>query len=108
MYPSFSQIKMLHRKYAPSEKVFELVFTHCQIVWDIAEQLTSAKQELLVKYSLVYAGALLHDIGAYRFISGEGVFDEKNYVRHTVEGFAILTSEGLSKDLCRIAESHIG
>ena len=36
--PSASEIEALHRKYAPTESVFELVFTHCKIVSDIVTQ----------------------------------------------------------------------
>ena len=107
MYPTSSQIEALHRKYAPSEKVFDLVYAHCRIVWEIAEQLMNGKS-LHINLPLLQAGALLHDIGAYKFITGKGIFDEKNYIRHTIEGFLILKNEKLPEELCLIAKNHIG
>lgn len=31
------QIEELHRKYAPNDKVYELVYGHCQVVNEIAQ-----------------------------------------------------------------------
>ena len=101
------QIESLHRKYAPSPQVFETVFTHCHIVWEIAGQLIRVKN-LKVQEELVMSGALLHDIGAYTFIDVENHFDEKRYIRHGIEGYKILKEEGLPEELCRIAERHTG
>lgn len=97
----------LHKKYAPSEAGFNLVFTHCQIVWELAEQCIKAKA-LPVDYDLVKAGCLLHDIGAYRFCSESGVLSTKDYIKHGIFGYGILKQEGLSETLCRIASHHTG
>ncbi len=106
-YPTKEQIIALHHRYAPSEKVFTLVFTHCQIIAGIAEQLLQARP-VTVSVDLVKAGALLHDIGAYKFIDENGIFDKSNYLRHGIEGYKMLKEEGLPEELCRIAERHTG
>lgn len=101
------QIKALHRKYAPNPKVFEYVFSHCQIICEIVEQLIS-KGNFQCDIELVKSGALVHDIGVYKVTDKEGVEDKKNYIKHGVEGYKILKDEGLPEPLCRIAERHTG
>lgn len=100
------QIKQLHRNYATSDKAFDLVYTHCRIVAEISRQLI-AKKHLAVDNNIVRVGALLHDIGAYRFINTDGT-TSKHYVRHGIVGSHILASEKLPEAICRIAERHTG
>jgi uncharacterized protein len=45
--PGDKAIRALHEKYAPTPEAFELVYTHCQIVCDIAQQLLSRPAEML-------------------------------------------------------------
>lgn len=106
-YPSLKEIRALHLKYAASKKAFLIVFSHCQIIWEIAQQLIT-KNKLPVNKSLVKAGAFLHDIGVYTLVDKNGVFDEANYIKHGIEGYRILKGEGLPKEICRIAERHTG
>lgn len=105
--PTVKTIKKLHFKYAPDKKTFLLVFTHCQIVKEISEQLVK-ENNLIINKELVIAGSLLHDIGAYKLINQWGVFDESNYIRHGIEGYHILLQEGFPEELCLIAERHTG
>lgn len=105
--PDRDFIKKLHEKYAPSPLTLDMVWTHCQIVAEIAEQLIDSNH-LVADRELVRVGALLHDIGAYKFIDAEGVFDEKHYIQHGVEGCGILNHEQLDEHLARIAERHTG
>ncbi len=105
-YPSRDDARALHLKLAPSEAVFELVWTHCEIVCEIAEQLMTRTSE--INAELVRAGALLHDIGVYKLVDARGVFDEKNYIRHGIEGRRILEEHGCALELCRIADHHTG
>ncbi|MBI1839180.1 MAG: HD domain-containing protein [Candidatus Colwellbacteria bacterium] len=102
-----AQAKLLHSKYAAGKYALELVFSHCQIVWEIAEQLIY-RNKLVLENDLVKDGAFLHDIGAYRFIDEKGAFDEKNYIKHGIEGYKILKEEGLPEELCRMTERHTG
>lgn len=107
MYPNLFQIKTLHQKYAPNERVFDLVFTHCQIVAEIAQQII-AEKKLVISTELVSAGALLHDIGAYQFIDNHGNFDHKNYYKHALAGYTLLKKENFPEEICLIVQRHFG
>lgn len=106
--PSASEVEALHRKYAPTESVFELVFTHCKIVSDIATQLAE-KSGANVDIELVRVGCLLHDIGVYPLFDKKGaVTDTSKYITHGVLGEEILQNEGFAEGLCRFASHHTG
>lgn len=106
--PSKADIEALHRKYAASEAAFQSVYTHCQIVWEIAQQLIDTNN-LPVDRELTFVGCMLHDIGVYQF---EGAGGGKNigaeYIRHGIYGYEILKSEGLPEVICRFASHHTG
>ncbi len=88
-------IVALHKKYSPCDAAYNLVFTHCCIVRDIAIQLIDTNS-LNVDRNLVEAGALLHDIGAYSFFDTSGKLQEDlQYIAHGIEGEHILKKEGL-------------
>lgn len=99
--------RALHVKYAPSSEAFDLVFTHCEIVWKVAERLIALSGSD-VDAELVRAGCLLHDIGVYRLYDAEGRLDTRNYVRHGVLGHELLRGEGLPDLLCRFCSCHTG
>ena len=104
---TYDEIVALHKKYAPSDAAFDLVFTHCQIVWELAEQLI--KQSILpVNSELVKVGCLLHDIGVYRLYLPNGEIDHANYIKHDTEGYALLKEEGFDEQFCRFASCHTG
>lgn len=108
LLPTFEQIEALHRKYAPTESVFELVFTHCRIVSDIAVQLAK-KSGADVDSELVKVGCLLHDIGVYPLFDKNGVeIDTSKYITHGILGEEILQNEGFAERLCRFASHHTG
>ncbi|MFF6829508.1 HD domain-containing protein [Streptomyces longwoodensis] len=65
-----------------------MVFTHCEIVCGIAEQLV-AQTDLPLDADLVHVGALVHDIGVYRLYDQDGRLDHRNYIRHGVLGHEI-------------------
>lgn len=98
---------MLHKKHAPSQAAFDLVFTHCQIVWELAEQLIK-KSSLPVDSELVKVGCLLHDIGVYRLYLPNGEIDHANYIKHGTKGDALLKEEGFGEQFCRFASCHTG
>lgn len=93
--PKESEIIALHKKHAPSEELFNAVYTHCLAVWRIAEQLIDS-QELQLDRELVKAGCLLHDIGTYSLIqptdpinagyAGRGIAGERLLERGAAEG----------------------
>lgn len=105
--PTYEEIVALHKKYAPSAAAFKLVFTHCQIIWELAEQLIE-KSNLSVNSELVKVGCLLHDIGVYRLYLPNGEIDHKNYIKHGTLGYELLTEEGFSEEICRVASCHTG
>jgi uncharacterized protein len=105
--PSYTEIISLHKKHAPSDAAYKLVFTHCQIVSEIAEQLIK-QTNLSVNIEAVKVGCLLHDIGVYRLYLPSGEIDHKNYIQHGTLGFELLKEEGFSDEVCRIASCHTG
>ncbi|MDR6974346.1 uncharacterized protein J2X68_001024 [Streptomyces sp. 3330] len=107
--PTVSEVRALHERYAPSVEALDLVFTHCEIVCDIAEQLVAqADLPLDVDMDLVRVGALLHDIGVYRLFDQDGRLDHRDYIRHGVLGHEILRQEGFPERLCRFCSCHTG
>ena len=105
MLPSDQQIEALHRKYARTDKDFDLIYTHCKVIEAIAMQLLDAKRIAGIDRRLVHVGCMLHDIGAYDVLeNGEFV----SGVRHGVVGEDILRNEGLSEAVSRIASHHTG
>ncbi|MEU4065729.1 HD domain-containing protein [Streptomyces wedmorensis] len=105
--PTTDDIRALHLKYAPDEAAFERVFTHCEIVWKVAQHLMS-RADRGVDPELVRAGCLLHDIGVYRLYDADGRRDGRSYLLHGMLGHEILASEGLPETLCRFCSCHTG
>lgn len=106
MLPTDQHIEALHRKYAPSDAAFELVYTHCQVVETIAMQLLDAKPVEGIDRQLVHVGCMLHDIGVYPLIDDEGRITRG--ITHGVEGEAILKNEGFPEVIWRLASHHTG
>lgn len=106
--PTIQQIEALHHKYALSDAGFDLVFTHCKIVCEIAEQCITKKQ-LAVDVELVKVGCLLHDIGVYELLDKDGKEREDiPYITHGVRGEAILKKEGFPETIWRFGSHHTG
>ncbi|MEU6075886.1 HD domain-containing protein [Micromonospora sp. NPDC047074] len=105
--PTDEQIRALHERYAPSEEAFTLVYTHCQIVCAVAEQLLD-RYDSPLDVALVRAGSLLHDIGVYRLYGVTGQLDHENYVRHGVLGQALLRDLGYPELVSRFCAHHTG
>ncbi|MEU9507636.1 HD domain-containing protein [Micromonospora sp. NPDC048170] len=105
--PTDEQIRALHERFAPTEEAFDLVYTHCQIVCAVAEQLLD-RHPAALDVALVRAGSLLHDIGVYRLYGAAGQLDRENYIRHGVLGHALVRDLGLSELLGRFCSHHTG
>lgn len=106
--PTLNEIEALHRRYAPTDDIFDLVFTHCKIVSDIATQLAETSGTN-VDVELVKVGCLLHDIGVYPLFDENGVErDTSQYITHGIRGEEILQKEGFSEAVCRFASHHTG
>lgn len=104
--PTVQEIEALHRKYAPSQEAFDLVYQHCRIVWDIAKQLIDSNK-IDVNAELVKAGSLLHDIGLYRLIDVAGAINPM-HIKHGILGYELLKKEGYPETICRFASHHTG
>ena len=105
-----NDIYKLHQKYATSEKVLEIGWTHSLIVKEIAIQIANflkEKYEIEVDEALIKFGALVHDIGIYEYLDEESRI-KNNYVLHGRLGYKILIKEGISKKIARFALVHIG
>jgi len=106
--PTFQEIESLHKKYASSDEVFDLIFTHCKVVADIAEQLI-IENNIVVDANLVKVGCLLHDIGVYSILDEEGNRrDGLHYITHGNLGETILKDEGFPELIWRFASHHTG
>ncbi len=105
--PSRDAIEQLHRKYATTDDVFEIIYTHCLIVEEIALWVAETKG-LRVDKNLLSIGALLHDIGVYRFYDKQGTETPDNYLRHGIYGYEILKTEGFDEVICRFGSHHTG
>lgn len=104
--PSLREIEALHRKYAPHDEAFRSIYTHCQIIAEIAGELMD-RGVPGIERDVVHAGCLLHDIGVYKLYEN-GVLDEKRYVAHGVLGEELLRSEGYPERMCRFCSHHTG
>lgn len=107
MMPTLNEIEQLHRKYAPTDETFDLIYTHCLIVRDIALWAVDSLQ-LNADREMVEVGALLHDIGVYKLYDKSGKEISENYLRHGISGYEILKSEGYDEVICRFASHHTG
>jgi uncharacterized protein len=107
MLPTIDEITALHKKYAPSDEAFKLVFTHCLIVRDIADELLATNPHPAIDSELVRVGCLIHDIGVYSLFEN-GKLNKETYITHGIRGYDILTSEGYEEKICRIASHHTG
>jgi uncharacterized protein len=105
--PGDKEILALHEKHAPSQEAFDLVYTHCVIVCEIADQLPGGSDPGL-DTDLVRAGSLLHDIGVYRLYGADGMLDHSRYVQHGLLGHELLSEEGFPEPVCRFASCHTG
>lgn len=109
MLPKIADIERLHRKYAPNQKVYDLVYGHCKIVCEIAlwsadniSNVTNVNKELL------QAAALLHDIGSYAFFGDDGKsLNDRLYPQHAILGARILEDEGLPREIVSIVSTHV-
>jgi len=105
--PSLLEIEALHRKYASSQKVFDLIYGHCQIVEEMALWCCQ-NSNLVVDQNLLSVSALLHDIGSYVFFDDQAKsLNSRLYPLHAILGAKIISDEGLDEKISSIIETHI-
>lgn len=105
--PKNSAIIALHKLHAPNVQAFDIVYTHCRIVCDIALDLAQ-RSTLALDMDVVRAGALLHDVGYYPLFEASGYVPKDKTITHGVVGAELLRNAGLPEPLARIAERHTG
>lgn len=105
---NLQQIQALHRKYAPNDTEYDLVFTHGKIVAEIALWCADNIDEPVNREALETA-AVLHDIGSYPFVGAVSTSLEyrKSYPQHAIVGARILADEGLPEAVSSIVETHV-
>lgn len=136
MIPSFDDIDELHRKFAPSQEAYELIYRHCMIVANMVTDLCKRQNNLFVQRdvlgddmikeyttrvpsrllntSLAVTGALLHDIGTYQVIDNDGSngepvsFDRDRYILHGIIGYDLLKAEGVDEEIAQFCRNHTG
>lgn len=105
---------LLHKKYAKSEMLLELVWTHSNIVADIAQVLLDSGYFDTSQYQreFVIQAALLMDIGTYLCDGFEWMPGQepagRPYIQHGVVGAWVLNQEGYSPEIVQVAHSHTG
>ncbi len=105
---------LLHRKYAQSDMLLDLIWTHSNIVADIAisifEKNEFDKSQLVREF--IIQSALLMDIGVYSCGGYEWMPSQpqsnKPYIQHTVIGAWILEQEGYAPQVVQVAHNHTG
>lgn len=104
----------LHKKYASSELLLDLVWTHSHIVMEIALSLYDSGlfDTSQLDRNLVIKAGLLFEIGVYQcggfeWMPGQLPYD-KPYIQHSLVGAEILRQEGFREDIVRVALTHEG
>jgi uncharacterized protein len=70
--PNLEAIEALHRRYAPNDLVYNLVYDHCTIVADIADWCADNSPKPIQR-ELLRAACLLHDIATYVYFDDQAV-----------------------------------
>lgn len=106
--PSVQEIENLHHKYAQNDELFEKVYGHCAIVWEVAKQLIDT-HNIVLDEELVRVGCLLHDIGVYEHFDENSQYRKDiSYLEHGIRGKRILEQEGYPEFLQQFAANHTG
>jgi len=105
---------LLHKKYAATETVLDLIWTHSNIIAEVCLYLLDHfefdKTELVRE--VVIQAALLHEVGVYacdgfEWIPGQPQMN-RPYIQHGVVGAWILQQEGYANPVVQAAFCHIG
>lgn len=107
--PTIELIERLHHKYAPNEKVYNLVYGHCKLVAEMAlwcaDNITN---KIKVDRRALQTASLLHDIGSYAFFDNNGRnLNERLYPQHAILGAKILEDEGIDHLITEMVSTHV-
>lgn len=105
---------LFHKKLAATETLLDLVWTHSNIIVDVALDLldrgTLPAAEL--PRELVIQGCLLHEVGVYLCSGYEWIPNQPPtihpYIQHGIVGAWMLMKEGYSAPIIQAAYLHIG
>ncbi|MDB5185112.1 MAG: metal dependent phosphohydrolase [Candidatus Saccharibacteria bacterium] len=107
MIPNADAIEALHHRYARNEAVFDLVYTHCGIVTEIALWCAD-RIAAPVDRELLIAGCMLHDIGTYALFDDSGhIENQHTYRQHAVFGAALVAEEGYDPRIVAMIRNHV-
>jgi uncharacterized protein len=109
----YPQEYALHTKYAQSEKLLDLVWTHCNIITDVVIQLYQKEpQKFDFPLEVAIQAGLCHDVGAYLCSGFEWLPDQPPsqipYAQHTIVGAWVLFQEGYLPEVVQGAYVHAG
>ena len=106
--PTIDEIEELHKKNASTDEMFAWVYTHCQAVWSVAQQLIE-QNDLKVDPELVKVGCLVHDIGVYTLFNDvDNLRPGEKYLTHGIRGEELLRTAGFDEAIQRFASHHTG
>lgn len=107
--PTINEIERFHHKYAPNDKVYNLVYGHCQIVSEISLWCAdNIAHETKIDKKLLQAACLLHDVGSYAFFDNDGNnLNDRLYPQHAILGAKILEDEGVDNRITSIVATHV-
>ncbi len=98
------EAKQLHRRYASDDAQLEEVFTHCQIVREIALWCAD-RIDVPINKEVLNTACLLHDIASYGFLHDS--YARKYYCQHALLGSAVLQEEGFDPKICEAVKTHV-
>lgn len=100
--------KIIHKYIPPDSEVYGIYVPHVMMVTARALRIAEALALPADAKRFIEEAGMLHDIGIVRVKAPAlGCYGSAPYMAHTVEGKAILESEGLPAH-ARVAENHIG
>lgn len=100
--------EILRRYYDTESKSYKILLVHSQLVARKALEIAKRRPQWKLDEKLLYEGAMLHDIGAFKCDSPSiGCFGTEPYIKHGVLGADILREEGLPLHAL-ICERHTG
>lgn len=105
--PDDAEVEALHRRYAPSEAVLDLVLTHGRVVADIADRCAGRLDEP-VDRALLRSACLLHDVGTYALYAPDGTLgNHAAYPLHALLGATLLREEGVDEQVVAAVRTHV-
>ncbi len=100
--------EVLHAHVPPDSQLYRILLPHSSCVAHKAVQAAARLGLSREQKQFIEEAALLHDIGVCRVRHPAiGAHGDLPYLRHGVEGRAILEAEGLPRH-ARVAENHVG